>query len=74
MHPDLMREVLNQRAAERREQARQINLGRALRKALRQRGRAEAPDALTPLIPDYVDGTFRPAGNEIPADHAGTAR
>jgi hypothetical protein len=73
MHPDLMRDLLNQRAVERREQVGKINLARALRKAMRQRGRAEAPDSLTPPIPDYVDGTFRAAVDELPACGAGAA-
>ena len=78
MHPDLMREVVRQRAAERQEEARKSSLARALRKSLRQRGRAEAPDTLVmPAVPDYVDGTFRTAenaenaGKQVPAGNPG---
>jgi hypothetical protein len=74
MYPVLMREILNQRVAERQEEARKANLVRALRKARRQRGRAEAPDILAQPIPDYVDGTFRGTEDELPAGRAGAAR
>ena len=73
MYPDLMREIINQRAAERREEARKTNLARALRKAMRQRGRAEAPGILARPIPDYVDGTFRGTEDELPAGRVGAA-
>ncbi len=74
MHPDIMREVVNQRAAERREAARNASLARALRKAIRaQRNRSKAPDTFAvPAIPDYVDGTFR--GAEVPDQRAGAER
>lgn len=73
MHPDIMREVASQRAAERRAAAQNASVARALRKAIRaQRNRAEAPDTLVvPAIPDYVDGTFDVAGNEVPAQRTG---
>jgi hypothetical protein len=69
MHPDIMREVASQRAAERREAARNASIARTLRKAIRaQRNRTEAPDTfVVPAIPDYVDGTFHVAENEVPA-------
>jgi hypothetical protein len=60
MHPDIMGEVTRQRNMERQEQARKINLARAVRKTLRQRSRTEGHDTfVVPPIPDYVDGTFR---------------
>jgi hypothetical protein len=73
MHPDIMREVASQRAAERREAARKASMARALRKAIRaQRNRAEAPDTfVVPAIPDYVDSTFQVAENEVPAQRTG---
>jgi uncharacterized MAPEG superfamily protein len=73
MHPDIMREVASQRAAERREAARNARTARTLRKAIRaQRNRTEAPDAfVAPAIPDYVDGTFHVAENEVPAQRTG---
>jgi hypothetical protein len=76
MHPDIMREVATQRAAERREAARNASMARALRKAIRaQRRRTEAPDTfVVPTIPDYVDGTFDAAGNEVPPQRSGANR
>lgn len=74
MHPDLMREVIRQRTTERQEEARKGNLARAMRKALRQRGRTETPDTLVvPAIPDYVDGTFCAAENAGTGDNQVTA-
>jgi hypothetical protein len=73
MHPEIMREVASQRVAERREAARKASTAKALRKAIRaQRNRAEAPDTfVVPAIPDYVDGTFHVADNEVPAQRTG---
>jgi len=76
MHPDLMLELARQRTSERHEAARNASLARALRKAVRaQRGRAEAADTFAvPPIPDYVDGTFRGAGDQVAGEHAGAGR
>jgi hypothetical protein len=72
MYAYLMREVAGQRIAELQEEARRSNLARALRKTMRQRNRADARSTFVPpAIPDYVDGTFREAGVEVPAEHAG---
>lgn len=73
MHPDMMREVVRQRSAERREAARNASLARALRKALRaQRTRTQAPDNfVVPAIPDYVDGTFHIAEDQESVQRAG---
>jgi hypothetical protein len=68
MNEYLMLELARQRIAERREGARKISMMRALRTAMRQRDRDEE---LVPTIPDYVDGTFRPAGDQVkPANAA----
>jgi hypothetical protein len=76
MHPDIIREVARQRIEEQHEAARQAGFARAMRKAIRaQRNRAETPDTfVAPMIPDYVDGTFRSDASEVPAEHAGTGR
>lgn len=73
MHPDMMRELARQRGAERRDAARNASFARALRKAIRaQRTRAEAPDNfVVPAIPDYVDGTFHIAEEQVPVQRAG---
>ena len=63
MHPDLMRELIDQRGREMRSQASQARLASALRKALRRRRHGAAADTfVAPAIPDYVDGTFRTDG------------
>jgi len=71
MHPDVMGEMIRQRSEERQAEARQTNLVRTLRRALRQRSRTEGQDTfVVPPIPDYVDGTFRTtenAGSHAPA-------
>ncbi|HEX8008056.1 MAG TPA: hypothetical protein VF482_16690 [Trebonia sp.] len=58
MHPDMMRELAEQRGREMRARAQQATLARRIRKETRRRTAAAAEFAL-PRIPDYVDGTFR---------------
>jgi hypothetical protein len=73
MHPDMAREMVRQRIAERQEKAREANVARALRKAMRRHRHAEARDTFVPpAIPDYVDGTFRETGT--PCERTGAAR
>jgi hypothetical protein len=72
MHPELMREMVRQRTAERQEEARKSSLVRTLRKALRQR--TETPDTFDmPAIPDYVDGSFRTPENAGTGENQVTA-
>jgi hypothetical protein len=72
MHPDIMREVVRQRSAERREAARNASFARALRKATRaQRTRAQAPDTFVSAIPDYVDSAFHTAEDQVPVQRVG---
>jgi hypothetical protein len=72
MHPDMMRDLMNQHGGELRAQARNATLARNARKGLRWwRGRA-ADELVLPRIPDYVDGTFRDAKN-IRGEHTGRA-
>lgn len=75
MHPYLMLEIARQRTAERHEAARRAGQRRALRKAARaQRDRAATAGMFDlPPIPDYVDGTFRAAGDPAASEHAGAA-
>ena len=55
-------EAAKQRMAEQHEAARKAGRRRAARKAVKaQRGRATADVFELPPVPDYVDGTFRPA-------------
>lgn len=58
MHPDVMRELANQRGREMRARAREATLARRIRMEMRSRTAATAEFVL-PRIPDYVDGTFR---------------
>jgi hypothetical protein len=63
MHPDMMRELANQRGRELRARARAAGaakLARRFRKEPHQRT-AAAAEFVLPRIPDYVDGTFRDA-------------
>jgi hypothetical protein len=58
MHPDVMRELANQRGREMRARAREAALARRIRKEMRRRTAAAAEFVLL-RIPDYVDGAFR---------------
>ena len=62
MHPEMLRELTDQRGREMRARARQGTLARlAIRAARRGRSRPdEADEFVLPAIPDYVDGSFRP--------------
>jgi transposase len=65
-------DLMRQRTAERYQEARNVGLVRRLRSARRQR---ESQDALArQLIPDYVDGTFRPGDDLIGAKHESTTK
>ena len=58
-------EVAKQRMAEQHEAARKAGRRRAARQAAKaQRDRAAADVFELPPVPDYVDGTFRPAGDD----------
>jgi hypothetical protein len=66
MHPDFLRELINQRGREMREQAHRAGLARMIRNS--RRGRARPDDEIAiPAIPDYVDGSFRtePAADQV---------
>jgi hypothetical protein len=80
MHPEILRELSAQRSHELRERAHRASLARTARRALRdwRRGhRAAGTDEfVVPAIPDYVDGSFRTAGDaaanaqdHVPATH-----
>jgi len=72
MHPEIMRELHAQRSRDLQERAHRAGLARtasrALRALRRNRRQAEADGFVAPAIPDYVDGSFRTAG-----DKAGSA-
>jgi hypothetical protein len=72
MHPEIMRELGAQHGRDMRERAHRAQLGRTLglgRRAIRRsaRNRAETDAFAVPAIPDYVDGSFRSAGDEAAA-------
>jgi hypothetical protein len=81
MHPEILRELTAQRSRELREQAHRASLARTARRTLRdwRRGHhaAQADEFVVPAIPDYMDGSFRAAGDEaasnvqdnVPAAH-----
>ena len=73
MHPEMLRELTDQRGREMRARARQSTLARlAIRAARRRRSQLdEADEFVLPGIPDYVDGSFRPGpASTGPADEA----
>ena len=76
MHPDMMRELMNQRATEAQARAHEARLARAARKLARaRRDLAEASRTLTaPEIPDYVDAMFGETGQVRPERHVPTQR
>jgi hypothetical protein len=67
MHPEFLREMTDQRTREMRARAHQARLARLARLAsvVSRRGRHpgapvdEADGFVIPVIPDYVDGSFR---------------
>jgi hypothetical protein len=69
MHPDMMRDMADQRGREMRARARENELARRARKELRRQRRHAAAAFVLPRIPDYVDGTFRDA-EDAGARHA----
>jgi len=81
MHPEILRELTAQRGRELRERAHHASLARSARRTLRdwRRGHraAEADEFTVPAVPDYVDGSFRTAGDaaasnvqdNVPAAH-----
>ena len=81
MHPEIMRNLVAQHTYELREQAHQAALartaGRARRAGRRGAARTAAGDpagTVIPAVPDYVDGSFRTAGDETPSVLPGARR
>jgi hypothetical protein len=68
MHPEILRELTAQRGREMRARAHQAQLARmAIWAGRRRRNRPDEADGFVlPVIPDYVDGSFRtgPADEE----------
>jgi hypothetical protein len=66
MHPEILRELVAQHGRELREQAHRATLARTVSRTLRglRRGARQADEFVIPAIPDYVDGSFRTAGDE----------
>ena len=70
-------DLMKQRSAERREEAKNAHFARSLRLARRRHQRED--DLVTAPIPDYVDGSFCPADeavadNTVQARHESAAR
>ena len=66
MHPEILRELTAQHGRDLRERAHRAQLGRTVRRTLRarRRGTGAGDEFVVPPIPDYVDGSFRTAGDE----------
>jgi hypothetical protein len=70
MHPEIMRELGAQHGRDMRERAHRAQLGRTLglgRRAIRRDARHLADAFAVPAVPDYVDGSFRSAGDQAAA-------
>jgi hypothetical protein len=68
MHPEILREVAEQRGREMRARAAENRLARAGRPARRHRGGAGRADGfVVPAIPDFVDGSFLAEPGRAPA-------
>jgi len=66
MHPEILRELQAQHSRDLQERAHEAGLARTVSRALRalRRGSHQADEFVAPAIPDYVDGSFRTAGDE----------
>jgi hypothetical protein len=68
MHPEILRELHAQHRHDLQQQAHRALLARSARRALqalrRNARHAEADEFAVPAVPDYVDGSFRTAGDE----------
>jgi hypothetical protein len=72
MHPEILRELTAQRGRDLRARAQQALLARTAsqgRRAIRRHARHvdEANAFVVPVIPDYVDGSFRSTEDRVPA-------
>jgi hypothetical protein len=66
MHPEILRELTAQHGRDMRERAHWAQLARTARRTKRamRRGTDSGDGFVVPPIPDYVDGSFRTAGDE----------
>ena len=76
MHPEILRELTSQRGREMRERAQQSMLARMAGKARRARRRGPGgpgeDEFVVPVVPDYVDGSFRvPSADDQAATQPG---
>ena len=69
MHPELLRELNNQRGREMRDRAHRVRLARMIRSSRHVRDLPPDNEIVVPAIPDYVDGSFR---TEPAVDQAAT--
>ena len=74
MHPEILRQLTEQRGREMRTRAHQARLVRMIKSARRGRDLADVADEFVlPPIPDYVDGSFRSEGAVAVDGQAGHA-
>jgi hypothetical protein len=66
MHPEILRQLTAQHSRDLQERAHRALLARATRRTLRaiRRGSRPADEFVLPAVPDYVDGSFRTAGDQ----------
>ena len=80
MHPEILRELIAQHGRDLREQAHKAAMARTASRAMRALRRGARPagadEFAVPAIPDYVDGSFRTAGDaaDTAADRVPAAR
>ena len=79
MHPEILRQINDQRGRELRERAHRSRLVRTAIRSRRHGRDLPDDDFVVPAIPDYVDGSFRPEravsqvaseAGQAPAGHA----
>jgi hypothetical protein len=66
MHPEILRELGAQHRYDLQQQAHRARLARTVRRTLRglRHDAHLAEEFVVPAVPDYVDGSFRTAGDE----------
>lgn len=67
MNPEILRQIASQQISDQRARARRDRVARTLARALRggHRHETESDGFVAPMVPDFVDGTFREAAGSV---------